>query len=89
MDTFLENAYNVDRKLLLDRNELAERFPEDNLHVVELFRAIRPQSIAPFDAGSYLYFERRALMAMYQAGRSAASRWLARGPETQHRNEDD
>ena len=79
VDTFLENAYNVDRKLLLDRNALAARDPE--LRAVQLFRAIRPLSPEHFNAGSYLYFERSALLAMYEAGQRAARAWLARGPE--------
>ena len=33
-----------------------------------------------FNAGSYLYFERTVLEAMYRAGRVAATSWLASGP---------
>ena len=44
-DTFLENAYNIDRKLLLDRNELAAHRGDPNLRVVELFRAIRRRRV--------------------------------------------
>lgn len=79
-DAFLENAYNIDRKLLLERNKLAQLVPELNLIDVELFRAIRPAPDYIFNAGSYLFFERDALLAMYQAGRRAARRWLNHGP---------
>ncbi|MBW2527863.1 MAG: patatin-like phospholipase family protein [Deltaproteobacteria bacterium] len=84
-DALLENAYNIDRKLLLDRNALAGRLGDPELSVVDLHRAIRPNSDAPFDAGSYLYFERKALLAMYEAGRRAARRWLLQGPQLQTR----
>jgi predicted acylesterase/phospholipase RssA len=79
-DAFLENAYNTDRKLLIERNALAEVAPARNLAVVELFEAIRPVSSRIFNAGSYLYFERHALLRMYEAGRAAARNWLAAGP---------
>ena len=79
-DAFLENAYNTDRKLLLERNLLAAKLPERGLAVVQLFEAIRPESSRTFNAGSYLYFEADALMRMYEAGRAAARAWLARGP---------
>ncbi|MCC6996375.1 MAG: patatin-like phospholipase family protein [Deltaproteobacteria bacterium] len=85
VDAFLENAYNIDRKLLLDRNALARETGDPHLREVDLFRAIRPQSGSLFDAGSYLYFEPRALMEMYQAGQDAARAWLARGPELDSR----
>ena len=85
-DTFLENAYNIDRKLLLDRNELAARHGDGELRQVELFRAIRPDLPEHFDAGSYLYFERNALLAMHAAGQQAARRWLERGPERDDRH---
>ena len=85
-DTFLENAYNTDRKLLLDRNALAAQHGDPDLRQVELFRAIRPQPSGHFDAGSYLYFERNAILAMYEAGRQAGAAWLARGPEVDERH---
>jgi NTE family protein len=84
-DSFLENAYNTDRKLLLDRNELAKRHGDPKLREIELLRAIRPDEAAPFDAGSYLYFERKPMLAMFAAGQRAAERWLARGPEVDGR----
>lgn len=84
-NTFLENAYNVDRKLLLDRNELAQ---QGNYKVVELFRAIRPLSSDEFGAGSYLYFEPDAIYSMYEAGKRAAQQWLQHGPEIDHRELD-
>ncbi len=85
VDTFLENAYSSDRKLLLDRNELALRLPEENLTRVELARPIRPIQGTLVHVGSYLYFERRALLAMHAAGQEAARRWLDAGPELDSR----
>lgn len=79
-DAFLENAYNTDRKLLLERNRLAARVPELGYAQATLYDAIRPASSATFNAGSYLYFERKALMSMYEAGRVAAREWLSLGP---------
>jgi NTE family protein len=79
-DAFLENAYNTDRKLLLERNKLAFAIPERELRQATLYEAIRPGSSRAFNAGSYLYFERDALLEMYEAGRRAARAWLARGP---------
>jgi len=79
-DAFLENAYNNDRKLLLDRNALAERLGNSEYKQVELFRALRPESSRTFNAGSYLFFERDALLEMFAAGQRAARRWLAEGP---------
>jgi NTE family protein len=86
-DAFLENAYNVDRKLLLLGNDLAEARPELGLADIDLFEPIRPLSSRVFDAGSYLYFGRDVLMRMYEAGKDAAQRWLARGPRRDVRGE--
>ncbi len=88
-DAFLENAYNIDRKLLLDRNALAARTRAPELAVVELFRAIRPGSSTLFDAGSYLYFEPRMLRAMHDAGEHAARAWLDQGPEIDSRDREE
>jgi hypothetical protein len=80
VDAILENAYNVDRKLLLDRNRLAhlERSP---YREVTLYDAVRPARDGTcFNAGSYLYFERGVLADMRAAGRRAATAWLAAGP---------
>lgn len=79
VDSILENAYNVDRKLLLDRNRLAhlERSP---YREVTLYDAVRPARDGSFDAGSYLYFERDVLASMRRAGRRAATAWLEAGP---------
>ncbi|PIE16419.1 MAG: hypothetical protein CSA66_07370 [Proteobacteria bacterium] len=79
-DAFLENAYNTDRKLLLERNRLAASAPELGFSQVTLFEAIRPTSSHDFNAGSYLFFERRAMTRMFEAGRAAARAWLAAGP---------
>ena len=79
VDSFLENAYNVDRKLLLERNRLAhvEGTP---YREVRLYEPVRPARDNFFNAGSYLYFERSVLAKMRDAGRRATSAWLARGP---------
>lgn len=79
-DAFLENAYNVDRLLLLERNRLS-RLEGSPYREVKLYEALRP---APdrslFVAGSYLDFQRPVFAAMYRAGQRAASEWLAQGP---------
>jgi predicted acylesterase/phospholipase RssA len=79
-DAFLENAYNVDRLLLLERNRLSH-LEGSPYREVKLYQALRP---APdrrlFSAGSYLNFQRPMLAAMYRAGQRAASEWLALGP---------
>jgi len=81
IDSFLDNAYNVDRKLLLERNRLAQLLPGGAPYRhVTLYEAVRPDRGACFSAGSYLYFEREVLDAMYDSGRRAASKWLAAGP---------
>lgn len=79
VDAILENAYNVDRKLLLDRNRLAA-IEGSPYREVTLYDAVRPARDGSFDAGSYLYFERRVLDEMRAAGRRAASKWMAAGP---------
>jgi hypothetical protein len=86
VDSFLENAYNVDRKLLLERNRLT-RLQGGPYREVILYDAVRPLREACFNAGSYLYFERHILSAMYQAGRRAATSWLAAGPRVDHLDE--
>ncbi|HZR82153.1 MAG TPA: patatin-like phospholipase family protein [Candidatus Binatia bacterium] len=79
-DSFLENAYNVDRLLLLERNRLSH-LEGSPYRDVKLYQALRP---APdrrlFSAGSYLNFQRPMMAAMYRAGQRAASEWLALGP---------
>ncbi|HVM96441.1 MAG TPA: patatin-like phospholipase family protein, partial [Candidatus Acidoferrales bacterium] len=80
VDSFLENAYNVDRKLLLERNRLAE-IDATRYRAVKLYEAVRPARDNTFNAGSYLYFERGILAAMHAAGRRAANAWLADGPQ--------
>lgn len=79
VDSILENAYNVDRKLLLDRNRLAH-LESSPYREVTLYDAVRPPRDGSFNAGSYLYFERSVLADMRAAGRRAASAWLAGGP---------
>ena len=79
VDSFLENAYNIDRKLLLERNRLA-RLTGSPYRKVVLYEAIRPDRDVGFNAGSYLYFEGGILTATRDAGRRAASAWLAAGP---------
>ncbi len=79
VDSFLENAYNVDRKLLLERNRLA-RLEAAAYRDVTLYEAVRPARADCFNAGSYLYFQREVLAEMQTAGRKAAQAWLAAGP---------
>ncbi len=86
VDSLLENAYNVDRKLLLERNRLAALDP-GTYRTVTLYEAVRPARDGLFNAGSYLYFERSVLAAMHGAGVKAAEAWLARGPVIDHLEE--
>ena len=86
VDSFLENAYNIDRKLLLERNRLA-RLQKSGYREVKLYEAVRPARDGVFDAGSYLYFERKVLAEMHAAGRRAAQLWLAAGPRVDHLEE--
>ncbi len=86
VDSFLENAYNVDRKLLLERNRLA-RLEAGPYRAVTLYEAVRPARDNCFNAGSSLYFEREVLAAMRAAGRRAANTWLAAGPRVDHLEE--
>ncbi len=83
VDSFLENAYNIDRKLLLERNRLA-RLQDSRYRDVTLYEAVRPARDGSFNAGSYLYFERQVLAAMHAAGRRAARAWLDAGPRVDH-----
>jgi NTE family protein len=79
-DAFLENAYNVDRMLLLERNRLAKE-EGSPYREVKLYDALRPaHDRSLFTAGSYLDFERSALRGMYRSGQEAASAWLDQGP---------
>ena len=80
VDSFLENTYNVDRKLLLERNRLTAG--KNGYREVALYEAIRPELSETFTAGSYLDFAPAAIDAMVEAGREAADAWLARGPVT-------
>lgn len=86
VDTLLENAYNVDRKLLLERNRLAH-LDRSQYRAVTLYDAVRPARDACFNAGSYLFFERSVLAAMQIAGRRSAAAWLAAGPRVDHLEE--
>ena len=79
VDSFLENAYNVDRKLLHERNRVA-RLRGAAYRDVCLYEAVRPARGSVFNSGSYLYFERKVILGMYQAGRQAGAAWLAAGP---------
>lgn len=83
VDSFLENAYNVDRKLLLARNRLA-RLESGPYRDVTLYEPVRPARDAIFTAGSYLYFERGVIAEMYRSGQRAAEAWLASGPPLDH-----
>jgi hypothetical protein len=59
------------------------------LTAVDLFRAIRPESSELFDAGSYYFFERKPMEAMYEAGQAAARSWLEAGPALDSRESPD
>jgi NTE family protein len=85
VDSFLDNAYNVDRKLLLERNRLARlQAASAPYRAVTLYEAVRPERAGCFNAGSYLYFERQVLDSMYESGLRAATKWLAAGPLIDH-----
>jgi predicted acylesterase/phospholipase RssA len=85
VDMLLENAYNVDRQLLLSRNRIAqleaERAKDGTAYrEVRLYQAIRPARDAAFDAGSLIDFDRARLRHLYAHGQSAAAAWLQSGP---------
>jgi NTE family protein len=82
-DSFLENAYNIDRKLLLERNRVA-RIEGDRYRDVKLYEVVRPPRDATFTAGSYLYFDREVIARMHRLGVEAADTWLAAGPRVDH-----
>jgi len=77
VDALLENAYNVDRKLLFARNRIARL--EGGYRTVKLYRALRPEPEI-CGPGSYLDFRRVMLEKLAAAGRRAADGWLAAGP---------
>jgi predicted acylesterase/phospholipase RssA len=80
-DSFLENAYNIDRKLLLERNRVARMEGKGHLYRdVNLYEVVRPRRDATFNAGSYLYFDREVIAHMHRLGVEAADVWLAAGP---------
>jgi NTE family protein len=70
-DMLLENSYNADRKLMLQRS----LSPTLGYRPVSLYTPIRPVG-GVFDTGSFLYFERSELKRMVDAGRMAAIDWL-------------
>jgi hypothetical protein len=86
VDAFLENAYNVDRKLLHERNRVA-RLRGAAYRDVCLYEAVRPARGSVFSSGSYLYFERNVIRGMYEAGVQAGAAWLAAGPQVDHLQE--
>ena len=77
VDSLLENAYNVDRKLLFARNRIARL--EGGYRAVKLYKALRPEPEI-CGPGSYLDFRRVMLEKLSAAGRRAADAWLAAGP---------
>ncbi len=77
VDSLLENAYNVDRKLLFARNRIARL--EGGYRAVTLYKALRPEPEI-CSPGSYLDFRRVTLEKLAAAGRRAADAWLAAGP---------
>jgi NTE family protein len=85
VDMLLENAYNVDRSLLLTRNKLAgmeHRHSPDGSRYrrVRLYEAIRPPRDAAFDVASLLDFSRPLMQHFHALGEDAAAAWLRRGP---------
>lgn len=80
VDTFLENSYNLDRKLLLERNRLASNYGMP-YRKVELYKEIRPGRAQVFSAGSYLFFRRDKLREMHVQGELAVREWIAEGAE--------
>jgi predicted acylesterase/phospholipase RssA len=77
VDALLENAYNVDRKLLFARNRIARL--EGGYRAVRLYKALRPEP-EMCSPGSYLDFRRVTIERLAAAGRRAADAWLAAGP---------
>jgi NTE family protein len=77
VDALLENAYNVDRKLLFARNHIARL--EGGYRAVTLYKALRPE-VEICGPGSYLDFRRVMVEKLAAAGRRAADSWLAAGP---------
>jgi NTE family protein len=77
VDSLLENAYNVDRKLLFARNHIARL--EGGYRTVKLYKALRPEPEI-CSPGSYLDFRRVTLEKLSASGRRAADAWLAAGP---------
>ncbi len=82
LDVITEHCFNLDRKLLLERNKLA-RHPDaaggKQYREITLYEAIRPERSPVFDTGSYLDFSAQRLGAMFEAGRERARAWLAAG----------
>lgn len=81
-DTFFENTYNVDCKLLIARNLIttpagARALDASDNRKIYLHKAIRPDAAA---ARSYLDFSPESFTTMYEDGRAQATRWLAEGP---------
>jgi predicted acylesterase/phospholipase RssA len=76
VDSLLESSYDSDRKLLLERNRLA-RMGVPDYQQVKLYKPIRPGDDSNLVLGSYLYFNKPAMLALRAAGRAAAERWLA------------
>ena len=74
-----DNSFNLDRKLLLERNRLADDHPELNYRKVRLYKEIRPEPSKEFSAGSYLYFDKDIMKSMYQQGIEAAEKWMENG----------
>ncbi len=77
-DTFFENTYNVDRKLLLTRNLLARQGGviegrESSTRHVTLHKPIRPTLDT---VRSYIDFTTDSVDAMLAAGRAAAEDWI-------------
>jgi predicted acylesterase/phospholipase RssA len=82
LDIITEHSYSLDRKLLLERNKLAEH-PEatggKRYRKIDLYQAIRPARNAVFDTSSYLNFSEPSLTRMYEEGRERGRAWLTAG----------
>lgn len=77
-DTFFENTYNVDRKLLLTRNlvamqEVQLKQRSSTYRHVWLHKPVRP---GPGDVRSYVDFTPESIDAMYESGRRVARNWI-------------
>jgi predicted acylesterase/phospholipase RssA len=76
VDPLRESSYDTDRKLLLERNRLAQMGVE-GYQQVKLYRPIRPDDDPDLVIGAYLHFDPQVMRRLRASGRAAASRWLS------------